>query len=240
MTNYEFTQRLIDIVNNYKTLYIMGCFGAPITSGNVERYCNNYAYNRQTRRTNMIKAAADQKPPVFGFDCVCLIKGVLWGWNGNAAKTYGGAVYNSNGVPDSGANTMFKKCEGISEDFSSLMLGEMLWLQDHCGIYAGNGLAVECSPAFENRVQITAVGNLGKKSGYNTRTWKKHGRLPYITYIEAGDIDSDGKITAADARSALRMATGLEADSPVADVDGDGSITAKDAREILRKATGLE
>ena len=46
----------------------------------------------------------------------------------------------------------------------------------------GNGLAVECSPRWANNVQITAVGNIGKKNGYNTRMWKKHGHLPYVTY----------------------------------------------------------
>ena len=49
-------------------------------------------------------------------------------------------------------------------------------------MYIGNGLAVECSPRWANNVQITAVGNIGKKNGYNTRMWKKHGHLPYVTY----------------------------------------------------------
>ena len=44
----------------------------------------------------MIKAAANKNPPVYGFDCVNLIKGVLWGWSGDASKTYGGAAYKSN------------------------------------------------------------------------------------------------------------------------------------------------
>jgi peptidoglycan hydrolase-like protein with peptidoglycan-binding domain len=31
-------------------------------------------------------------------------------------------------------------------------------------------------------VQITAVHNIEIKSGYNGRTWTKHGKLPYLTY----------------------------------------------------------
>lgn len=89
----EFVAKLKAVAQNYKTLYVMGCFGAPLTGGNVSRYCNNHAYNKQAARTKMIKAAANQNPPVFGFDCVCLIKGILWGWNGDASKTYGGASY---------------------------------------------------------------------------------------------------------------------------------------------------
>lgn len=56
-----------------------------------------------------------------------------------------------------------------------------------------------------------------------------------------GDVDDDGKITASDARSILRAATGLE-EIPVekGDLDGDGKITASDARAALRKSAGLE
>ena len=61
-----------------------------------------------------------------------------------------------------------------------------------------------------------------------------------------GDVNSDGKITAADARLALRLSAGLETidklkvEISVIDYNGDGKITAADARKILRKAAGLE
>ena len=34
MTNKEFVAKLKDIATNYKTLYVMGCFGAPMTAAN--------------------------------------------------------------------------------------------------------------------------------------------------------------------------------------------------------------
>lgn len=43
----EFIKKLQDIVDHYKTLYVMGCFGAPLTGGNVSRYCQNHSYNKQ-------------------------------------------------------------------------------------------------------------------------------------------------------------------------------------------------
>lgn len=59
-----------------------------------------------------------------------------------------------------------------------------------------------------------------------------------------GDVDGDGKITAADARLALRASVGLETldglQSDCADADADGVITAADARAILRASVGLE
>ena len=66
----EFINKLQNIVDNYKTLYVMGCFGAPLTGANVSRYCTNHRYNKQAARTAMIRAAADKNPPVYGFDCV--------------------------------------------------------------------------------------------------------------------------------------------------------------------------
>ena len=88
-----------------------------------------------------------------------------------------------NGVPDIGADTMITKCKDASySGWDKVDPGEVVWTDGHIGVYIGNGLAVECTPRWKNCVQITAVGNIGSKAGYNTRTWKKHGHLPYVTY----------------------------------------------------------
>lgn len=173
----EFVKKLEDVAKNYKTLYVMGCFGAPMNSKNKTRYCSNHSYNKQAARTKYIQAATAD---TFGFDCVCLLKGILWGWNGNKNKTYGGAVYKANGVPDISADQMIKVCSDISTDFSNIEVGEAVWMSGHIGVYIGNGLSVECTPRWKNCVQITACNCT--KSGYNTRNWTKHGKLPYIEY----------------------------------------------------------
>lgn len=185
-----FVEKLIDIAKNYKTLYVMGCFGAPMNATNKQRYTTNHEYNKDATRTAMIKAASAD---TFGFDCVCLIKGVLWGWSGDASRTYGGASYAVNGVPDIGADTMITKCSGVSTDFSNIAVGEALWCEGHIGVYIGDGLGVECTPRWDNDVQITAVANIGKKSGYNARTWTKHGKLPYIDYSGAQTDSTEDK-----------------------------------------------
>ena len=177
MTAKELASRCRRIATERKTLYILGCFGAPMNEKNRKRYSKNYSYNAQPDRSEKILAADEN---TFGFDCVCLIKAILWGWNGDKSKTYGGAKYQSNGVPDSGADAMFRKCREQSKDFSCIEVGEALWCSGHIGIYIGEGLAVECTPKWADGVQITAVNQ--PVSGYPTRTWVSHGKLPYVDY----------------------------------------------------------
>lgn len=209
MTAQELVRRCVDIAKNYKTLYVSGCFGAPLTGSNVDRYCNNNSYNRDKKRTAMIRSAANQDPPVYGFDCVCLIKGVLWGWNGDPNKTYGGAQYASNGVPDIGEDAMIRQCKGVTTDFSKIVPGAAVWMSGHIGVYIGDGLAVECSPKWANGVQITAVGNIGSKTGYNTRTWTKWGKLPYVDYTK-GENDMTEEQVKAIARAVVSQMMELD------------------------------
>lgn len=178
-TATELANACENIAKNHKTLYVYGCFGAPMSEKNKVRYCNNTSYNKKTARTKKIKAATSN---TFGFDCVNMIKGLLWGWCADTSKTYGGASYNINGVPDISANQMIKKCKELSKDFTNIQVGEAVWMEGHIGVYIGNGLAVESTPRWKDGVQITAVHNIGKKSGYNGRKWTKHGKLPYVTY----------------------------------------------------------
>ncbi len=175
----DLADKVTKIAKKYKTCYIWGGTGRPITASTIQQAINQYPKNE----SYAVKARtlAGQKN-AFYFDCVGLLKAVLWGWEGDSSMSRGGAVYASNGVPDISADQMITKCSGISTDFSKIEVGELLWCKGHVGIYIGDGLGVECTPKWDNGVQITAVGNIGKKSGYNTRTWTKHGKLPYVTY----------------------------------------------------------
>lgn len=181
MTGQELANRAKDIATNYKTLYVWGAFGAPLNAANKERYTGASAaeYNRRADRKALILAADSD---CFAFDCVGLIKGILWGWCGELSRTYGGAFYASNGVPDIDANAMIARCSDVSTNFNQdhMSVGEAVWKQGHIGIYIGNGLAVECTPSWNDKVQITACNC--QKTGYNTRTWTKHGKLPWIDY----------------------------------------------------------
>ena len=67
MNASEFVEKLINVAENYKTLYVMGCFGSPMTASNKSRYTQNHTYNMASTRKKMINAATAD---TFGFDCV--------------------------------------------------------------------------------------------------------------------------------------------------------------------------
>ncbi len=189
MTVTAFIDTLLDIANNTKTIYILGCFGAPMNVKNKTRYTNNNTFNKS--RANLINACSSD---TFGFDCVGLIKGVLWGWNKDVTKTYGGATYKDNGVPDVGANSMMNTyCEEVSSNFKNIVPGEAVWIDGHIGVYIGDGKVVESTSKWTGKTLISSLGNLGYKGTY-TRTWSRHGKLPWIDYsvqAEAPQIEEN-------------------------------------------------
>lgn len=67
---------------------------------------------------------------------------------------------------------------------------------------------------------------------------------PPVTDYVLGDANGDGKVTAMDARTALRAASKVETLEGTkflaADVDGNGKLTAMDARMILRHSARVE
>ncbi len=69
------------------------------------------------------------------------------------------------------------------------------------------------------------------------------GLFEYDAYT-LGDVDNDGKVTASDARLALRASVNLEkltaTQTKAADIDKSSTVTASDARMILRASVGLE
>lgn len=170
MTSKKFVE-MLKKAESLKTLYVMAGFGAPAGCGNNRnRYHKEDPYNQKAARAKMILSCSGD---TFFFDCVGLGKGILWGWTANKQKTYGGATYKANGVPDFGADDAMSHCRDVSTDFSKLVVGEWLWMTGHVGFYVGDGKVIECTPSWENGVQYTKL---------SARKWKKHGKLKYIDY----------------------------------------------------------
>lgn len=194
MTSAEFVKKLENVVENYKTVYMWGTFGSPVTESIIAQKAGQYPTSYNTTKQSALRALIGKG--YFGFDCVGLIKGLLWGWVGDKSKTYGGATYESNNVPDISADTMITKCSGVSTDFNDIVAGEAVWMKGHIGVYIGNGKVIESTSSWSSGVQITALGNIGTISGLNSRKWEKHGKLPYIEYVEAATTTATTSSTA--------------------------------------------
>ncbi len=81
-------------------------------------------------------------------------------------------------------------------------------------------------------------------TGFEFRCTLTDGTKAIFRTIITGDVNGDGKITAADARTVLRHSASLESledlFSAAAEITKDSKITAADARKILRVSAGLE
>ena len=119
------------------------------------------------------------------FDCVCLIKAILWGWNADLSKKHGGAVYKSNGVPDIGDAKFYEVCTKKSSDFTKLQPGEILHMKGHVGVHIGNGDVIEATKGWKkNKVLKSKVSSDGTRSlnGVKNGKWTGHGFSPYVDY----------------------------------------------------------
>lgn len=149
MTNIEFVNKAIEIAMAYKTLYAKGMYGHVLTESNISSLSNDYPYwyiekESASGKTNGEHLKQYTGKGYFGFDCICLIKGILWGWSGDLDHYRGGSQYELNDVPDETEQAYIDSfCTDVTTDFSNLVPGEFLWKDGHCGIYIGNGLAVD-------------------------------------------------------------------------------------------------
>lgn len=182
MTSKEFIDKVKDIQKNYKTVYMLGTIGQPCTSGLIASCAKRLPAFYTAAKKSQLQAYVGNSD---AFDCVGLIKAVLWGWK------HGNAPYATNGVPDINETTMINSyCTGVSTNFKGIVPGEVVWLPGHIGVYVGDNLVIECTPAWTNNVQYTGLGNLGGKKGYNTRSWTKHGKLNWVDYSSSSSSSS--------------------------------------------------
>lgn len=173
MTNQEFVDRLLKVREKYKTCYASGTFGQCATPSFIDQKKKQYPKWYTDVRVNNLKALSDDTRL---FDCVGLIKGVLWG--------FPNTKYKSNGVAEGNDQDYWNMALDKSKSFSQIQIGELLWLKGHVGVYIGNGKAIECTASWYGNVQITAVQNIGPITGLNSRRWEGHGKIPYIKYMD--------------------------------------------------------
>lgn len=182
----KFIEQLNKALNSH-TVYGSGAFGASI--GNYPDQLNRYYKNTLEKcgqsYANKVKTEAS-KPPCWAFDCNGLVKAIIWHWDAKENAVYGGADYETEGLDDIGTGALIDACYDVSTDFSKISIGELLWISGHVGVYVGDGMAIECTTAWDDKVQKVEVWNI-KKTGKG-RVWTKHGKLPWIEYNTIPEI----------------------------------------------------
>lgn len=147
-----------------KTAYMWGTYGSTITESLIDKkakqYPTRYSDNRKSLLNNYVGKG------YYAFDCVGLIKGILWGWPT--------VKYGSNSVPDTTASGLKKYSTGVTTDFSNIEAGELLWAPGHIGVYIGNGEVIEA----------TLRGNLDGvvKTKLTDYSWVEHGKIKFVDY----------------------------------------------------------
>lgn len=160
-----------------KTAYMWGTFGIKITNSLISQKKKQYYDRYSSARVSELKAKADGKH--WAWDCVGLIKGILWGWTGDESLPYGGAVYVSNNVPDVSVDGMKRYCDELSSDFTKIRPGELLFMQNHIGVYIGDGVVAEAT-----------LGDFGDgvvKTRLAGRGWTHHGKCHFLEYEKEGE-----------------------------------------------------
>lgn len=190
MHRHKFIEAL-RLAASSSTVYMWGTFGNPVTNALITAKQRQYSDWYTAGKIASLKALSGKST---AFDCVGLIKGILWGWTSTDNPKY-----SSGGVPDISANSMIKVCTGVSSDFKTIIQGEAVWLPGHIGVYIGDGLVIEATPAWKNGVQITKLLQ---------RKWKVHGKLPWVNYIETGvRLIVDGKEVKAEIQNNVTVAS---------------------------------
>lgn len=174
MNNFEFAEKL-RVLASEKTVYLWGTFGATLSEGLIRQKAAQYPARYSAKRQENLRKKVSDRP--WAFDCVGMIKGILWGWSGDSAKSFGGAKYESNGVPDVGATAMANRTKEPSKDFGKITVGEAVFRSGHIGIYVGDGKVVEAT--LTDRYDGVVITNLSDGG------WTGHGKLPWIKYREA-------------------------------------------------------
>lgn len=178
MKNNDFVEKL-KFAASQPSAYMWGTFGIKITKSLIQQKAKQYPSKySKSRQEHLLDLSSEL---CWGWDCAGLIKGILWGWSADGLFPYGGGVYESNDVSDENVAGLKKDCSDLSNDFTTIVPGELLFMTGHVGVYIGDGQVVEAT-----------LGDYGDGVVYTRlagRGWKEHGKLKYIEY------DSEEEIT---------------------------------------------
>lgn len=142
----------------------------------------------------------------------------------------------------------------LTKEVQILLSGKNLEIDNENKVISNVAAGVQLSSLIKNydSLSIIALNNEYKKiyandivgTGTEIHLYHNNEYLTYYTIVVKGDVDGNGKISAVDARTALRASASLtnldKFEFDAADVNDKGKVTASSARTILRVSSKLE
>lgn len=169
-----------------KTVYMWGSFGQLVTNAFITQKTNQYKSWYTTARVNKFKGLVNKG--YYAFDCVGLIKSYMWGGIDNHKYV---------ASQDKSANGMYQAAK-VKGNISTLpeVIGVLVWMDGHIGVYIGNGEVIEATPAWKDGVQITKLSQ---------RKWQGWCECPYIEYVEEKE-----ELTVEQAKEIIKSKAGVD------------------------------
>ena len=90
MKSKDFIKMLQKALNS-NTVYALGMWGQVINDSIITSKTRQYPSFYTSARVAQLNSLKGKN--YFGFDCVCLVKSILWGWEGSTTKSNGGAKF---------------------------------------------------------------------------------------------------------------------------------------------------
>lgn len=160
------------------TVYALGCYGQTVTKSILDSKRNQSSRLKEWYDSDCPHAKGLSWYEYLltfvdkgyqAYDCVCYIKGILWGSSATKCGTY-----KANDVPDLGANEFFKVCTDKTSNLSNLKPGMCVWFSGHVGIVLDSKHVLEAAPSL-GKVAVTSI---------TYQKWKQAGYIPWVDYTE--------------------------------------------------------
>ena len=175
MTNTEFCEALRAVLK-VKTKYAKGGYGCYSSQENVNFLSRLYpTWYHTKRRKDLLGSGA------YLFDCVCFIKSVVNGWNGDISDHFGGSKPGQV-LADVGTETIMHEpyANHRGTSFTSLKPGNILHKEGHVGVYIGQSQVIEC--CWDDSGGGVRISDFDG-------SWDSHARLACIDYTEADRVE---------------------------------------------------
>lgn len=157
-TNVGLVDYCKKLLNSGNTIYCLGTWGQVLTETVLNQKCNQYSFNKNN------KARISQGLGKKAFDCCGIIKGYLWDEKYDASTDENEAMMLSRAKTKGKIGTLPE------------VIGTLVFMSGHVGVYIGNGEVIECTPAWNSYAVIKT-----KLSQRKWTDWAYYNRISYDT-----------------------------------------------------------